>query len=43
MSDPKLSFLTNDAHENKGPDRELSHRGREGYVTIMSRDRDKAY
>ena len=43
MSNPELSFLTDDAHESKGPDRDLSHRGRDVYVTIVSRDRDKAY
>ena len=43
MSSPELSFLTDDAHENKDPDHERSHRGREGYVTIVSKDYDKAY
>ena len=43
MSNPELSFLTDDAHERKGPNRDLAHRGRDVYVTIVSRDRDKAF
>ena len=41
MSNPELSSLTGDAHQGKGPDRELLHRGREDCVTIMSMDRDR--
>ena len=43
MSNPELSFLTNDAHKRKGPDRDLAHRDRDVCVTIVSRNRDKLF
>ena len=43
MSNPELLFFTDDAHERKGPDHDLAHRGHDVYVMIVSRDRDKAF
>ena len=41
MSGPEFSLLIVDAHDGKGPDRDLLHRGRDAYITIVMVDRDK--
>ena len=41
MSNPELSILTGDAHDGKGPDRELLLHGREDCITIVSIGRDR--
>ena len=43
MSNPELSFLTDDAHERKGPDHDLVHHDHDVYVTIVSRACDKDF
>ena len=43
MSGLELSLLTVDAHKSYGPDRNLLHRGRDAYVTIVTWDRDKPF
>ena len=41
MSNPELLILIGDAHDGKGPDRELLFHGREDCITIVRMDRDK--
>ena len=41
MSNPELLILTDDAHDGKGPDRELFLHGHEDNIMIVRIDRDK--
>ena len=41
MSNPELLILTDDAHDGKGPNRELFLHGREDNIMIVRMDHDK--